>query len=313
MKISVIIPVYNVKQYLHKCLDSVLMQTYKDFEIICINDGSTDESLEILEEYAASDQRLQYYSIPNGGQANARNIGIKNAQGEFVCFIDSDDTIEPEMLEKMIRVQEEDQCDLVVCGIERVFDEGSNLLERSFSYDASLKEKHCVTIHEYPEIITVINNSPFSKLIRKDIIQKNEIEFPVGYIYEDMVFTHKLLATGLTISVFKDKCYRYVVRKGSTMTSKKSKVTDMFAAYKMITDYYKTKKIEHEFKNELNYLGLYHVGIGTSYRMFRSKQYGLVKSLKVCKAYLKDNGCDKNNCYIKRKSLMERLFIALFM
>lgn len=313
MKISVVIPVYNVERYLNACLDSVFSQTFQDFEVICINDGSTDSSLHVLEAYAKNQSNLKIYTIENKGQANARNLGVKMANAEFICFIDSDDTIEPTMLERLVNVQEADQCDMVICGIDRVFSEGCSKAERSFTYDANLEDRHSFDIHTYPKIITLVNNSPFSKLIRKSVIIEHSISFPVGYIYEDMVFTHMLLATGLSISMIHEPLYHYVVRAGSTMTSKKSKVTDMFDAYKMVIDYYKKLGIDNRFKAELDYLGLYHVGIGTSFRMYRSHQYSLFKSIHICRVYLKKLNCSKKNKYLNSKSFIERLFIKLFM
>lgn len=313
MKVSIVIPVYNVEKYLRRCLDSVFRQTYSDFEVVCINDGSTDSSLAILDEYRRMYDNLAVYTIPNGGQANARNLGVKKSQGEFICFLDSDDYIENTMLEVLVRTQQQDKCDMVICGIDRIFEDGVSKIEKLFKYDADLDEKHTVSIYEYPKIITVVKNSPFSKLIRKDVILKHNVEFPVGYIYEDFTFTHTLIATGLTISIIQDKLYKYIVRKGSTMTSKQSRIKDMFPMYEQVVNTYKEFGIYERFKKELDFLGFYHIGIGTSYRLFRSKQQGLFSSLKLCRNYLRDAGCMKENKYIKERSLFERLFISIYM
>ena len=101
-KLSVIIPVYNVENYLRECLDSIINQTVKDIEIICVDDGSTDSSPDILKEYQNKDSRIRIITKENGGQASARNLGIKEAQGEYIVFIDSDDFIESEMLENLL-------------------------------------------------------------------------------------------------------------------------------------------------------------------------------------------------------------------
>lgn len=313
MKVSIVIPVYNVEKYLRRCLDSVFRQNYSKYEVVCINDGSTDSSLSILEEYKSVHNNLNIYSIPNGGQANARNLGVKMSQGEFICFLDSDDYMDDNMLEILVKIQEQDECDMVICGIDRIFEDGISKLEKLFKYDADLIEKHTVSIYEYPEIITLVKNSPFSKLIRKDCILKYNVEFPVGYIYEDFTFTHTLLATGLTISIIQDKLYKYIVRKGSTMTSNKSCIKDMFPMYEQVVKAYKELGIYERFKKELDFLGYYHIGIGTSYRLFRSKQQGLFSSIQLCREYLRNAACDKDNIYIKERSLLERLYILIFM
>ena len=114
IKVSVIVPVFNVEEYLSTSLDSILNQTLKDIEIICINDGSTDASLDILENYAKKDARIKIISKKNEGQGIARNIGLDNAQGEFIAFVDSDDFIKEDMLEKSYKKSVSKNLDLVM-------------------------------------------------------------------------------------------------------------------------------------------------------------------------------------------------------
>ena len=116
-KLSVIIPVYNVEEYLNECLDSITNQTLEGIEIICIDDGSTDNSPNLLKEYQKKDQRIKIITKENGGQATARNLGIKEAHGEYIAFIDSDDFIEPEMLEKLYTKAKNNNLDIAMCKI----------------------------------------------------------------------------------------------------------------------------------------------------------------------------------------------------
>ena len=113
VKVSVIIPVYNVEPYLKQCMDSVVGQTLKDIEIICVDDGSTDGSLDILREYAAEDNRIQIIEQKNAGAGAARNNGMRHATGKYLSFLDSDDFFEPRMLEKAYDLAEKDQADFV--------------------------------------------------------------------------------------------------------------------------------------------------------------------------------------------------------
>ena len=113
MLISVIVPVYNAEKYLRECLDSIVNQTYKNIEIILVDDGSTDGSGAICDEYADKDVRIKVYHIPNGGASNARNLGIDNADGEYLMFVDSDDIILPYVVERAIKLALEHNADIV--------------------------------------------------------------------------------------------------------------------------------------------------------------------------------------------------------
>lgn len=123
--ISVIIPIYNSAQYLPACLESVLNQTYRDLEVICINDGSTDGSLQILQQLARQDSRLRVIDQKNSGASAARNTGLDLARGEFVAFVDSDDTLEADMYETLLSLQEAHQADIAHCGYKRIRMDGS--------------------------------------------------------------------------------------------------------------------------------------------------------------------------------------------
>lgn len=312
--ISIIVPVYNAEKYLRKCLDSIFDQSHQDLEVICINDGSTDQSESILLEYKNKYQnKMMVKTIPNGGQANARNVGIDLATGTFVCFVDSDDYLDKRMLEKLYKNIHENESDLAICDMERIFEGKVTLLERFFKYDINLNFIGATTIYEQPEIICYLMNAPFAKLIRKEFLNVNRIKFVKGYIYEDLVFVHEILSSNPVISMVNEKLYKYIVRDNSTMTSKKSKVTDMFVSYKNVYDAYERKGIADKFAKELEYLCLYHVMIGTSFRMWRSGQFGLFESIKQCREYVKKFGFQSKNSYIKKKGIVSRLYLRITM
>lgn len=129
--ISIIVPIYNVERYIRKCLDSIANQTYKDFEVLMINDGSTDRSAEIAETYL-HDNRFQLINKSNGGQGQARNIGLEKAKGEYVCFIDSDDFIASEYLEILYGLLKNNSADIAQCGVNRVWE--NNDRTQAYSY-----------------------------------------------------------------------------------------------------------------------------------------------------------------------------------
>lgn len=122
VKVSIIVPVYNVEKYLARCLDSLVNQTLKEIEIICVNDGSTDESQQILDQYFDRDERIIIVSKDNSGVSDSRNIGLGNASGDYVAFVDSDDWIDLDAIHSMYREAKENQCEIVMCGYVREFE-----------------------------------------------------------------------------------------------------------------------------------------------------------------------------------------------
>lgn len=312
MEISIIIPVYNSEQYLKKCLDSIFAQTFQDFEVICVNDGSTDQSLTILREYEKRfPKRLSIVTIENGGQANARNVGMNRAAGKYVMFVDSDDTIRSDMLEGMRQRIETTDCDMVVCEIDRIVEGKPSLWERFFPFDTALDIEGKTTIDEHPEIICYLTGAPYAKLIKRQFLNEHQIRFIKGYIYEDQVFTQTILANNPTMVFMKEKYYEYLVRTNSTMTSKRSRVTDMFISYDNLYQAYDAQGRAEAFKTELDYLCLYHVMVGTAYRMWRSGQFGLLESLGRCRSYANQYHCKANNRYMRRKGWLCRLYLRL--
>lgn len=118
-KLSIIVPVYNVEKYLSKCLESLIHQTLQDIEIICVDDGSTDSSLEILKSFAKTDSRIKVFSQKNQGQSAARNLALKHAKGEYLGFVDSDDWVDLDYFEKLYRVAKSSNCDIACAGFKR--------------------------------------------------------------------------------------------------------------------------------------------------------------------------------------------------
>lgn len=186
MKLSIIIPVYNTSKYLRRCLDSVIKQTYKDLEIICINDGSKDDSLEILNEYKAKDSRIKVIDKKNEGVSIARNVGLDNASGELVAFVDSDDAIVPDMYEKLIENLNEFKSDISACDVYRirnreVYDYGKNDL------DKFLVENPILDFLLNQNLQYVIAN----KVLRKSIIGKTRFDSNLTNS-EDRLFLYEI-------------------------------------------------------------------------------------------------------------------------
>lgn len=239
MKISVIIPVYNTEKYLEQCLESVLNQTLQDIEIICVDDGSTDNSLEILKTFAQKDKRIIILTQQNQGQSVARNKGIEIAKGEYIGFVDSDDWISSEMLEKMYANAEEFESDITMCSFT-IFNEKTAETNTSDSYMSldlfpNTFENRNFSFKETYDFIFRICVSPCNKIYKRDFIIKNNILFPEGLFFEDNVFFYKAFMQSERNSLIKKPFYTYRVGTGtSTVTSVDSRKLDFFKVFSQI-------------------------------------------------------------------------------
>lgn len=215
-KISVIIPVYNVEKYLHRCIDSILAQTFTDFELLLIDDGSKDNSGKICDEYAEKDKRIRVFHKENGGASIARNVGIEYCIGEYIIFVDSDDYISANYLGDLIESVSSSHISLVLQSPIRVYQDGrketNDLQKFVFSGHEGLKNFIEYGFLKYSE--------PHSKLFRSCIIKLYNIEFPKGIIIgEDGIFISQYLKYTDTI-VISDKHGYYYSKYGSSVQSK---------------------------------------------------------------------------------------------
>ena len=240
-KISVIMPVYNVEEYLNECLDSVTQQTLKDIEIICIDDGSTDNSLKILNEYAQKDPRIKIITKKNEGQAIARNIGIKEAQGEYVAFVDSDDFIEPDMFEKLYSKAKDNNLDLAMCKIATYDNQTGEIKDNVWYYMLGVFrdfEKDIFTHKDTKEFTCNISVTPYNKIYKNSLLKENDILFPEGLIFEDEKFFFDTYLRAKKVSIVDEFLYYYRVnRKGSTVDiSKENDYSDIIPISKQIRE-----------------------------------------------------------------------------
>ena len=216
-KISIIIPIYNTEKYLNKCIESLIEQTHSNIEILCINDGSVDNSLEILKEYARLDVRVKIFSQKNSGSGPARNLGLKNATGEYIMFCDSDDWFEANMCQKMLYKIINEEVDLVICSSNVVYEyinsRRSNL-ERCYQIQEKLLEKIILT----DNLRNTICVGSWAKIFKKNIIDKYNILFPEQSIGEDNSFFGQYIVIAKNIFGIEEKLYNYRVRENSLMT-----------------------------------------------------------------------------------------------
>ena len=226
-KISVIVPVYNVEKYLAKCLDSILCQTFSNIEIICVNDGSTDKSRKILEEYRNKDSRIIVVDKKNGGLSSARNAGMKVARGEFFSFIDSDDWIDARMLEKLYKNITLLDTDISICAVHQ-FDEMNQKIDDSNPYytleyfDSSFDNKSFSYKETKPFIMDVCVMA-WNKLYRRSLIDRCQAEFPDGLIFEDGPFFFTIFFKTNKVSIVREFLYYYRVNRIGSIIQKAGK------------------------------------------------------------------------------------------
>lgn len=212
-KLSVIVPVYNAAPYLRRCLDSIICQNYKNMEIICVNDGSTDNSGAILETYAAEYPYIHVIHQENMGMGCARNAGIKAACGYYMTFVDSDDYLDCAAYQTAIRKFAAD-IDIVCFAAEIVVENGGKKFKGDDRYYATHQEGETALT---PDIIMGENVSVCNKIFRAELIRAKKILFPEGLWYEDAEFYWKYMANAGKAWFLKDKFYKYVRRRQSTM------------------------------------------------------------------------------------------------
>lgn len=200
MKISIIIPVYNAEKYISKCLDSILKQTYHNLEVICVNDGSKDKSQQIIEKYIKKDKRIKAFFQKNKGIAETRNMGIRNATGEYIMFIDDDDYIEQKYIETYVKKTKNGKYDIVIGGYKRIDSNGKILVKQTLNKNSKWS-KYVVT-------------APWAKIYKKSFIVENRIKF-FNYMGEDIYFNLKCYSKNPKVKIIKNTGYIWFYNKDS--------------------------------------------------------------------------------------------------
>lgn len=210
--ISIIIPVYKAEKYLHRCLDSILQQTFTDWLCILVDDGSPDGSGAICDEYSAKETRFKVIHKENQGASSARNMGIEEAQSDWVTFVDADDYIHCDMLRNLVDCTQEGS-DIILAGHEKLDMNGNILKTRCY-------EKHHYQKNQFPEMLVngllKYQKAPWAKLFKTSILRKNNIRFTEGAITgEDEIFLYSYLLHCKSVSISDDTSYKYIDMAGS--------------------------------------------------------------------------------------------------
>ena len=253
-KISVIIPVYNVEKYLPKCLDSVINQTLKEIEIICVDDGSTDNSINVLEKYSKIDERIKILRQTNKKAGAARNLGIHNAIGKYIFFMDSDDWIDNNCLEKLYIKISEEKSDICIYGMLRYDNETQKVTPNNY-FDTSCYKKRPHNVCTYKDIKNAIFRrfGPVCKLYKKSIFSEYDAFFQTGLIIGEDVLTHiKCILLAKKISILDENLYYYRVnRRGSSMTDVKNSLNENIYDVFLFIEAVKKFLLDNNFYYEL--------------------------------------------------------------
>ena len=217
--VSIIVPVYNVEAYLRECLDSIIAQTYTNLEVILVNDGSTDSSGQICNEYAAKDSRFMVIEKPNGGQSSARNAGMQAAKGEYVYFIDSDDWIQPDTISFCVQAMISANADFCFFNADSFTESGYGMPQR---YHRAKQYEHSLGMDVLWQLCQ--NNEYHCSIpllfFKNDFLLMNKMFFMSGIVYEDMLFTFQAYALAKKVEYVNKNFYQRRYRDNSTMTSR---------------------------------------------------------------------------------------------
>ena len=271
-RLSIVIPVYNVEDYLPRCLDSILSQKFSAFEVILVDDGSKDSSSAICDEYSAKDSRIRTLHKQNGGVSAARNSGLQMAVGEYVMFVDSDDALAPDALSKMFEMADNGNVDLVVGGFNSYLD---TTLTDVFGPKISgvYSNEHILAffdnaMNEYGELF----RGPWAKMYRRSIIAENSISFNESLCYaEDKLFVYSYLSYITSAAILQSPVYEYYRRSGSlswgkTTERRAKQILDMLPHYFSIF-----KNLMNRFPDSDRLREVYHCDLfcGDLMRVFR--------------------------------------------
>ena len=302
--ISVVVPIYNVEKYLDRCIKSIEKQTYKNIEIMLVNDESPDNSDVIMKDHEKKDKRIRCFYKKNGGLSDARNYAIKRAKGKYICFIDSDDYIEPTYVSKLYNSIIENDSQIAWCDFRTVSD------------DKAIGE----ITQNYEDLWSFEMPSACNKLFLLDLFTKNNIEFPKGIWYEDLATTPRLILTAKKISWVNEKLYNYYYNPDSITKTYSKKALDMKKVLEIDYDFALKHKLLEDKKiyEVLEYIFLYSGLLSTAFRISASKDVKM-KDFKSMVLWIEDkfpniynNKIAKERLDFKRKVLKTLIRFRMF-
>lgn len=292
--ISIIVPIYNAEKFLVECIESLLNQTKQELEFILVNDGSTDQTEEIIKKY--KDERIKYFKNKNQGIGKTRNFGIDKATGKYIMFVDSDDFLEKDACEKLYKKMEQERADVVVCNFYK--------LEDGNREEVKIQPFSSTTLEEQPQLLLEINLAPWNKLYRTELLKKHHIRFVETLKYEDAPFVVEALDKARKISYLDQPLNYYVIHQNSETTVRDMRVFDIIKIVDQIRTYFQGRE------NFVKIINMLTVRILTNYtiqqRMQQDKKIGN-QFIEDAFSYLKKEVPDyKNNKYYEKRGFLRR-------
>ena len=301
-KISVIVPVFNVKKHLQKCFLSIANQTYENLEVLVVDDGSFDGSEKVCDQWAEKDKRFVVIHKTNGGLSSARNVGLEKAKGEFVLFVDSDDFVEPNMIEKLVKAQTKAKAEICACLFSMETEAGE-----TYADVPKFETKSCTGI----ESLKFLNQPrqdryvvAWNKLYKKELF--DDIKFPLGKIHEDQWTIHELFFKAKKVAFVSDELYHYVIHEGSLSRNKNpiKHLDDIDALFSRV-EFLKNKGFEElsfDVENAMfDLFGFYREQF-FAYQNFTFKELSkIVASGKACFKFFKANKNKKRKQELKKR------------
>lgn len=301
-KISVIVPVYGVEKYIVKCIDSIISQSFKDFEIIVVNDGTLDNSIKLIEKNF-NDDRIKIYNKKNEGAASAKNYGIKKATGKYLFFVDGDDFIEKNCLYDMYTKALETNVNLVICDYYKYFE------------NETKEYKPIIPFYKKNNIkCSVISMpGPVCKLIKREIFETYDITFLEKHCFEDNAIMPYLCAVCGNFEYINKPYYYYLQREGSALNKSTYSKSweDIFASLEHLYNKFKENNIIDEFYEELEYIYIEYLLHGANLKFIDYKE-GISNIRKVSKTIKEKFPNWRRNKYYKKHDIKYKIMVNLF-
>ena len=267
--VSVIVPFYNVENYIEKCLETLVNQTLEDIEIILVNDGSKDRSKIIVDKFLKQyPEKIVYLEKENGGLSDARNYAIPHAKGEYIAFLDSDDYVEKTMYKDMYELAKKENSDMVECDFYWEYPDKNKR-----------KEDKGVIYNGKKEMLEKVRVVAWNKLIKKEILEKSRVLFPKGLRYEDVEFTYKLVPYLDKVSFLKKPCIHYIQREGSISKNQNERNKEIFQVLDNVIKFYKENNLYDEYKDELEYVYVRYAFCSSLLRIVKIKDENIQSEL----------------------------------
>jgi glycosyltransferase involved in cell wall biosynthesis len=311
--ISIVIPVYNAQETLSRCLDSILNQSFKNFEIILVNDASTDNTQQIIDHYKENyPSQIQAIIKSNGGPGETRNFGIKKAIGKYLTFIDADDFLEPNYFEVVLNAIEKHDPDLILLAYQRVYNRRQSILEKLYPYSSWNIFNLPVSLSTHPDIICKTEGAPWLRIIKREIIATNEhLLFSNGKLAEDQEASLKWFLHTPKIVFCKEQIYNYIIDSKSINFS-----TNNFGDFMKVIDsvysYYQTQGALQTYYSELEIVFIKQLLISNMRRLKMTKSENKFETFMALRKGLSKCFPDYiNNRYLKSEPFYVRIAVYL--